>query len=381
MAARMVTLAGVYIMIEGRHITYTKNQPHYEELVSAIKAGKSDQELMGIINKEENRLHDEIARMGDDNLEVINGQIYFQGEPLEGALKESFHEAILHGYPLHPLQNYLYNIQRNPDEYVRKYLFDLLYEAKCPLTEDGNFLAYLPVRANYTDYRTGKLDHAIGQTVSTVRPLVDKNLRKATTIAASFNGIRQMVGSNNRVMVACIAPQDVVTLRERNIHPQDEKELLSATRYEVTAEYVGYNDNHDADVLGQSAVITLEHDEVFTVEGFNPLAKDWVRVGGANSLPQATNVAEEELTRPTYISVRIYNNQGARPYTVMDNRNYKEAQLEDTQTLSIYNSTGDLLKSGYKSVADALGDMADFSDEHGAVLLKDAQGKVVQSLE
>lgn len=381
MAARMVTTSGVFMMINGQHIICNKNQPHYEELVAAITAGKSDEELLFIIHKEENRLSQEISKLGDSNLAVEGNVIYFQGTPLEGSVVESFQEAVLHGYPLHPLQNYLYNVAKNPDENIRKALFDLLYEAKCPLTEDGNFLAYLPIRGNYTDLRTGKLDHAIGQTISTVRALVNKDLSKAVTIAASFNGLNRLADSNNRVMVACIAPQDVVVIRDRNIHPQDETVLLAACRYEITAEYVGYRPSQGSDVLGQSSVIALEHDEVFTVQGFNPLSKEWVRVGGANSLPLANNVAEEELSRPTYISVRIYNNQGDRPYTVIDNRNYKEASLNEEQSLAIYNKDGDMLMDGFSNVSSALGDMADLADVHGAVYLKDKQGNILQTLE
>ena len=195
----------------------------------------------------------------------------------------------------------------------------------------------------------------------------------------SFEGLNdEMVKHPNaRAMVAAISPQDVVLLTSERENPSA---LFAATRMMVTAEYLEYRTNR-TNVLAESSVIDYDHDEIFTIEGIDPLTREWLRISGANTLSVANSVMEEELAKPTYLSLRIVNNQGGRVYAETPNGNYKEPERCDEHFLHVEDAAGNVLRSEIRTMTDAIIIMDELCDDHPVLVLKDASGKVLQRME
>lgn len=374
-----LTASGVIMYIKGKSINYASDAPHYQELARALQAGASAEDLLYIMNKEESKLRDEILAMNDPALTYEDGKVKFHDEVLTGKLLDYIQEATQQGYPLYPLVNFLYNLWLQPNLEIRAQLFDVVSLGKCPLTEDGSILAYLPARADYTDVATGKLDFSCGQYVSVNTRTVGTDLEKSSMALYSFEGLNdEMVKHPNaRAMVAAISPQDVVLLTSERENPSA---LFAATRMMVTAEYLEYRTNR-TNVLAESSVIDYDHDEIFTIEGIDPLTREWLRISGANTLSVANSVMEEELAKPTYLSLRIVNNQGGRVYAETPNGNYKEPERCDEHFLHVEDAAGNVLRSEIRTMTDAIIIMDELCDDHPVLVLKDASGKVLQRME
>ena len=107
---------------------------------------------------------------------------------------------------------------QNPSETSRESLWDWIHANHLTLTDDGCFIGYRAIKANFTDIRTGLMDNSIGKVVQMSRKDVCDD-RKTTCAAGlhvaawdyAFNTYGG--GSNGNIVVACkVNPRDVVAV-------------------------------------------------------------------------------------------------------------------------------------------------------------------------
>ena len=105
------------------------------------------------------------------------------------------------------------NLRDNPSFRARRDLYAFLNKNGHPITENGCFLAYKKVRANYTDSYSGKFDNSIGTVVEMEREQVDDDPTRICSTGlhvANLNYAKSFGGE--RLVVCEVNPKDVVAI-------------------------------------------------------------------------------------------------------------------------------------------------------------------------
>lgn len=160
---------------------------------------------------------------------------------------------------LTPMINFLVKLMNNPQKHIIEDLFSWIQNGHMTLTEDGDFLAYKRVRADYRDIYTGSVDNSVGAKPQMPRSSVVRD--RDQTCAAGLHWCSWdylgMYGNaeNSRIMIVKVNPADVDRI------PRDYNHNKGVSwRYEVIGEieterelddvYV-YNDKKGASDDGQ----------------------------------------------------------------------------------------------------------------------------------
>lgn len=168
---------------------------------------------------------------------VDRNGVTYNGEPLHNALADRLMDLLNNGFPLAPWVKFAENLYMNPAEHAREELYLWLESADLPITEDGHFLAYKRVRADYTDIHSGKFDNSVGQLVQMPggRPAVDPVRDHLCSTGLHFCSKEYLPSFANsydsHVMLVKINPAEVVSI------PSDYNNTKGRTwRYEVIGE-------------------------------------------------------------------------------------------------------------------------------------------------
>lgn len=233
----ILTDRSMTVLIDGipHHVTRPEaggDKSRWEAVKSALTDPDTTNEEMLALVKPEVAVQAGIA--GVDEVELVQGQLFYNGEPVHSALGDRIVDIVEQGLPVGPWVAFAKNVYTNPAEFSRDELYLFLEKADLPITEDGCFLAYKNVTDDYRDIRTNKFDNSIGAVVEMPRYMVDQN-RNNTCAAglhfASKDYLPHYRSGGSRTMVVKINPADVVSI------PNDYSNTKGRTwRYEVVGE-------------------------------------------------------------------------------------------------------------------------------------------------
>jgi hypothetical protein len=175
-------------------------------------------------------------------VEIVNGTLYFDGSPIHNVLADRILDMVENNLPIKSLVKFLENLMRNPSRTSVQELYLFLESGNLPVTEDGCFLAYKKVRNDFKDIHSGTFDNSVGKIVEVPRNSVDDERNNTCSYGLHFcsKDYLPAFGSqrSNRVVIVKINPADVVSI------PSDYKNTKGrCCRYEVIAEFEGYNDD------------------------------------------------------------------------------------------------------------------------------------------
>lgn len=312
------TPGGLHLTLMGRIVTLAKSDPVYAEVVTALNEGKSDQEVLNIIEAEKLRL--EAATQVTEHIVLKGGELYFKDEIIDGTLGKRMLEMLEEGFDLKPMAAFLENLHQNPSNKVLTRLYDFLEVGKNALTEDGCFLAYKAVRDDFKDIRTGKFDNSVGQVLSMPRNRVDERDEQTCSYGfhvCSFDYLPHFSHANGHVVVCKVNPADVVSI------PVDYNNTkMRVCRYEVVAEYEGYYKG-DGDVLA-STTVAADSDAPFVVECKDDEDSSWEVSGAHARLSDAASAYESALDDSTIFAVRLLNSETGVVIQETVNPNYSD---------------------------------------------------------
>ena len=233
----ILTDRSMTVLIDGmpHHVTRPEaggDQSRWEAVKSAlIDPATTTDEMLALV-KPEVAVQQGIADVGE--VELLNGQLFYNGEPVHNALASRIVDIVEQGLPVAPWVAFAKNVYANPADFSREELYLFLEKADLPITEDGCFLAYKNVTDDYKDIRTNTFDNSIGSICEMPRYMVDQN-RNNTCAAglhfASKDYLPYYRSGGARTMVVKINPADVVSI------PSDYENTKGRTwRYEVVGE-------------------------------------------------------------------------------------------------------------------------------------------------
>jgi hypothetical protein len=234
-------MAVPFMFVDGNLTLVLNNQSYqvlpdhinYKMILEALPTATSD-ELLEIVDIEK-----AVASFSDGLVEIKNGQVTYEGEPVHGSISKRILEFMSKGLPFQPLVNFLNNLMENPSMQSQKELYDFLEHEHLPITEDGRFLAYKAVRGDFMDKYRGIFNNSVGQVVKMQRAKVDDDRARGCSDGLHAGALNYVAGygsleGGDKIVIVKINPRDVVSV------PSDcNCEKLRTCQYEVVGEYQG----------------------------------------------------------------------------------------------------------------------------------------------
>jgi hypothetical protein len=228
----IVSDSGVFTaFVNGKTYTFNKEHPHYNDAKRAIKEDNPANldEALDITSR--------VQDFVQGHVEVKAGVVYYKGEAIHNVLTDRILNLMREDLPFEPMLKFLENLMENPSMASVQELYSFLAHRNLPITEDGCFLAYKSVNAEYKDWHTGKIDNSIGQKPSMVRNKVSDNRSEGCSQGLHVGAIEYVSGfhrDDGKLIVVKVNPKDVVSV------PLDANETkMRVCTYEVLREYVG----------------------------------------------------------------------------------------------------------------------------------------------
>ena len=235
------------ITIDGTHV-------NFKAVADAIRESRFDDavELASVVSF--------VAHASEGNVQLTDDGVLYKGEVMTGFLAGRMMEFFNQGLPVAHYMKFLDNLMDNPSMVSRNELYMFLEVAKLPVTEDGCFLAYKAVRADFKDKHSGTFDNSPGVTHEMERRNVDDDRNRTCSYgfhAAAYEYAKNFLGGGDDRMVAVkINPRDVVSV------PSDyNNQKLRCCKYTVMFEIPGAIDMFkDRAYYDTSAEATADYD-------------------------------------------------------------------------------------------------------------------------
>lgn len=218
-------------------------------LAEVLSAVRKTIESKIVQKAEEKGVASQVCKLSGDGQTIL-----LNGQPIHNSLTARALELKRQGFPLDPFLRFLENLAQNPSARAVSELYDFLDHRALPLTEDGHFLAYKSVRADFMDVYSGKFDNSPGKVVEIPRNQVDDDRAHECSYGLHVGGseyVRNYGGYNKRIVVVKVNPKDCVAV------PRDHNaQKLRVCRYEVLHEV-----NKDQDFELQSAAYSADGED------------------------------------------------------------------------------------------------------------------------
>lgn len=236
----------IVVFIGGQPTTVTESHLNYDKLRDAIKAGDwaAVPELVTVRKT--------LSAYTYGRVSISDNDILFDGKPIHDALSSRMLKAFQEGFPIDHFSRFMENLDANPSYRARNELIGFLDACELPITDDGCFMAYKRVRADFTDVHTGTFDNSPGTTVKMNRRDVNEDPTQTCSAGlhvCSYSYLAHFSG--DRVVSVKVNPRDVVSV------PTDyAASKMRVCEYTVIAE-LNLSDAITADVLSAGpAVLT-----------------------------------------------------------------------------------------------------------------------------
>lgn len=235
----LITSTGVIsIYLNGSAYSVDTTHSNYDAIKQALKDGEYDG-LVDLVNVAASIKRNFAANTTskDSGVEILNGEVIWNGQPIHSTLTERILQFIKEGFDFKPLVNFLNKLMLNPSKKSLDNLYRFLDVNQHPITEDGCFLCYKRVNDDYMDMHQSKYSNKPGTVVSMPRNQVedDPNITCAPGLhVASLKYAMYDYNSGiGRLVVCKIDPQDVVSV------PTDYNNAkMRVCKYEVLQDFV-----------------------------------------------------------------------------------------------------------------------------------------------
>ncbi len=240
----VVFSGGAPVTVNSTHINYTK-------LLDALKSQDWDA-IPGLLTVKEM-----FKTLSYGDVTFDGETLMYKNKVMEGALASRLMKMFTEGFPIDHLMKFIDRLNKNPSYRAIQELYGFLEANSLPITDDGCFLAYKRIRADWTDCHSGTMDNSIGTVVEMPRNEVDDNRDNTCSNGLHFCGytyLRSFGGA--RVVVLKIDPADVVSI------PSDyNNQKGRACRYTVVEEIVDADQAVNDDCLGNGPSVVAPKPE------------------------------------------------------------------------------------------------------------------------
>ena len=228
-----VTISGsgkVSAVVCGKPYSVETDHPNYDKIIDCIVNRDWD----GFIHLTD--ISSSVKQYVKGNLDIIDGIVYHQNEPIHNTLTERILDFMSSNLPFEPLVKFLENLLENPSKRAVDELYTFLEAGELPITEDGCFLAFKNVRSDYKDIHSGTFDNSVGKVCEMPRNKVCDDRDMTCSDGLHFCSIAYLPNftdcNGGKTMILKINPKDVVSI------PADYNNTKGrCCSYEVVGEY------------------------------------------------------------------------------------------------------------------------------------------------
>ena len=235
---------------EGKPTQVLRDHPKFDAIVAALYG--DDAELAIELAKPAaavmTKLADAISEVTEDaakwfrrnagRVEANEWGVTLDGNAIHGVVVDRLLAVLRGGHDVSSWVRFITKLYQNPSSAARNELYEWMESGNLPITDDGDFLAYKRVTANYRDIHSGKFNNEVGQVVAMNRLDVDDDRNRTCSAGLHFCSYAYLPqfgnGSNqgtDKIVLVKINPADVVAI------PVDYKFTKGRTwRYEVVGE-------------------------------------------------------------------------------------------------------------------------------------------------
>lgn len=226
----------ISMVINGKQYNVNNSDQNYNNVIALLTditmEGREDK-LLALLDK---KVAVETYFQNAEGVEVRNDGIWYEGEQVHNVVVDRIFSFMKANLPFQPMLNFLTKLLQNPSYTSQQQLFYFLEHSSLPICEDGDFLAYKAVTANFLDKHSQKYDNSIGKIVTMPRSRVDDDRETGCSKglhAGTIGYVRDFASETDKKIIVKINPADVVSV------PRDcSNQKLRCCRYEVIREFV-----------------------------------------------------------------------------------------------------------------------------------------------
>jgi hypothetical protein len=193
----------VVINHNARTTVIRRGDARFEQVVLAIKEDRLS-EIPELID-----VQSIFAKKG---LDLRDGALYMDNEPLPETLSKRVIQLVEDQMPIDIMVKFWNNLKSNPSFNSRKMLYQFLEHNGHPLTEDGCFIAYRGVTDDFKDVHTRTFDNTVGRVVEIPRSQVDDNPNNTCSHGLHVACHDYAKGFGAKLIEVKVNPADVVTV-------------------------------------------------------------------------------------------------------------------------------------------------------------------------
>jgi hypothetical protein len=167
--ASIITDNNITVNFDGQTHIISRKDSLANDLIRALKEGRRD-EIPNLITAAKR-----VETFGKGHFTVDKGRILVNGQEVPEFLSRKITSFLSEGLPHQPLVRFAENLIKNPSYRAVQELFQFLEMNNHPLTDNGCFIAYKKVRADFKDQHSGTFDNSPGKTVEMPRNQVNED--------------------------------------------------------------------------------------------------------------------------------------------------------------------------------------------------------------
>lgn len=237
----MVGAGDLVATVDNQSYHVTKAHPMYRDLLDAYKTNDADKftRLCNVKHCMETYATGESIGK-QTGIKVDGERVYYNGTELNNAIVDTIRTMMQNRMDFKPMVKFLERAIKTGSKRILDELFKFLQVCRCTITEDGCFLAYKTVRADYFDKYSGKFKNEVGTELRMERWEVDDNCNNACSKgfhvgALAYAGPGGTYNSSgDKVLIVKVAPEDVVSV------PYDHScQKMRVCAYTVVGEFQG----------------------------------------------------------------------------------------------------------------------------------------------
>lgn len=219
----------INVIAEGKSYCVPSSHQQYDNIKDAIR--NNDVKLFI-------RLADTVAGLKDfvsGEVTVEGSNVFYKGNPLNNSITDRIVSLMNDNMPFQPTIRFLENLMQNPSYHSVQMAYKFLEHEGLPLTEDGCFLGYKRVDANWKDFYTGTHDNSIGNTLEMERNMVDDNAAIDCSNGYHVGSLKYVLAfhaGEGHIILVKVNPKDIVAV------PDHDSTKVRVCKYIVLSEYL-----------------------------------------------------------------------------------------------------------------------------------------------
>ena len=226
MIPHIITPTSITVVIDNVHRCIDKSHVNFERLARSLRElnlwAQGTGEYADVVENIRDLVDIRrfVARVTEGRVQISDDTVMFDGKKVHGVIADNLLRLLNDGMDVRPLARFLERVSQNPIISARDEIYLFLESGNMVLTDDGCFLAFKKVKADFssshTDKNGNKVYNHIGTVVSMPIDECDTNRSETCSSGLHFCSFQYLpsfgVGGESRVVVLKIAPEDVVAI-------------------------------------------------------------------------------------------------------------------------------------------------------------------------